>query len=265
MKNYILFFVCLLCITVGCKKNTSLPTSNTGGEINWLPPPPPPSPQLNRPPIANAGPDQTILSSVAILNGSNSSDSDNNIVSYLWTKISGPSSFNTANANAVQTQVMGLVQGVYQFELKVTDAGGLSDKDTVQVTVIPPQQNQGKVHFYFPDPTATMPCLAVTFDNPAPTLMTVTVTNYGSQIISGVWCHDYQLGCSDYNTDPGDVIDFNLPPGTYHWIAESAGIDLSNYLLVTPAFLQYMLIPHRTEGTITVNPGDSCIIQKIVF
>ena len=40
----------------------------------------------------------------------------------LWTKISGPSSFNIANANAVQTQVTNLVEGVYQFELKVTDA-----------------------------------------------------------------------------------------------------------------------------------------------
>jgi hypothetical protein len=28
-----------------------------------------------------------------------------------------------------------LVEGLYQFKLKVTDAGGLFDRDTVQVTV----------------------------------------------------------------------------------------------------------------------------------
>ena len=44
-------------------------------------------------------------------------------------------SFNIANANAVQTQVTNLAQGIYQFELKVTDAGGLFSKDTMQVTV----------------------------------------------------------------------------------------------------------------------------------
>ena len=50
-------------------------------------------------------------------------------------RLAGPSSFNIANANAVTTQVSNLTVGVYQFELKVTDAGGLFSKDTVQVTV----------------------------------------------------------------------------------------------------------------------------------
>jgi hypothetical protein len=91
----------------------------------------------NRPPAANAGADQIISlpTNTVDLDGSGSTDPDNNISSYAWTKISGPSSFNIANANAVQTQVNNLVQGVYQFELKVTDAGGLFSKDTVQVTV----------------------------------------------------------------------------------------------------------------------------------
>ena len=44
-------------------------------------------------------------------------------------------SFNIVNSNAVQTQVTNLVQGIYQFELKVTDARGLFSKDTMQVTV----------------------------------------------------------------------------------------------------------------------------------
>ena len=89
------------------------------------------------PPVANAGVDITTFLPVnsITLNGSGSYDPDNNISSYLWTKISGPSSFSIANANAVQTQVTNLVQGVYQFELKVTDKTRLVDRDTVQVTV----------------------------------------------------------------------------------------------------------------------------------
>jgi PKD domain/Kelch motif/Galactose oxidase, central domain len=94
--------------------------------------------QPNRPPVANAGADQTITlpANTVNLNGSASIDPDNNITTYLWSMIVGPSSFNIANANTVQTQVVNLVQGIYQFELKVTDAGGLFSKDTLQVTVM---------------------------------------------------------------------------------------------------------------------------------
>ena len=93
--------------------------------------------QTNQPPLANAGTDQTIVlpTNNVTIDGSGSSDPDNNITSYAWTKISGPSSFNITNTNAVKTQVTNLERGVYQFELKVTDAGGLFSKDTVQITV----------------------------------------------------------------------------------------------------------------------------------
>ena len=95
------------------------------------------------PPVANAGFDQaiTLPTNTVALDGSASTDANNDITSYLWTKISGPSSFTIANANSVQTQVTNLVEGVYEFELKVTDARGLFDRDTVQVpvTVWPPQ------------------------------------------------------------------------------------------------------------------------------
>ena len=98
----------------------------------------------NRPPVANAGIDQTIIlpTNTITLDGSSSTDPENSITSYSWTKIFGPSSFSINNAGVVQTQVANLNQGVYQFELKVTDAGGLFSKDTMQVTVngpVPPQ------------------------------------------------------------------------------------------------------------------------------
>jgi hypothetical protein len=98
---------------------------------------PPPNPPVNQPPIARAGADHNIIfpANSVSLDGSSSSDPDNNITGYTWTKISGPLSFNISNANNVQTQVTNLVQGIYLFELKVTDAGGLFSKDTVQVIV----------------------------------------------------------------------------------------------------------------------------------
>jgi hypothetical protein len=75
---------------------------------------------MNRPPVADAGPDLSIILPVdsVELRGSGT-DADGIIVSYRWTKLGGP----------------GLVQGVYVFGLKVTDDGGLSDHDAVMVTV----------------------------------------------------------------------------------------------------------------------------------
>jgi hypothetical protein len=69
------------------------------------------------------------------LDGSRSTDPDNNISSYVCAKISGPSSTNITIANAAQAQVSDLVEGIYRFEVKATDAGGLFSKDAKQVTV----------------------------------------------------------------------------------------------------------------------------------
>jgi hypothetical protein len=100
----------------------------------------------NHPPVACAGADRTIPwpTDTVTLDGSCSTDPDNDIISsYLWTKVAGPASFTIANANAATTQVSDLAGGVYQFELKVTDAGGLFSKDTVQVTVTVQPAQQG--------------------------------------------------------------------------------------------------------------------------
>ena len=93
----------------------------------------------NHPPIANAGADQsfTLPTNSVNLDGSASSDPENNITAYLWTKIYGPTTFNIINANTVQTLLTNLTEGVYQFELKVTDAGGLFSRDTIQLIVKP--------------------------------------------------------------------------------------------------------------------------------
>jgi len=93
----------------------------------------------NHPPVADAGDDLviTLPANTVSLDGSNSSDINNNITGYQWSKISGPPSFNIANPASSQTLVISLSGGVYQFELKVTDAGGSFSYDTVQVTVLP--------------------------------------------------------------------------------------------------------------------------------
>jgi len=92
--------------------------------------------QGNVAPTANAGKDQTItLPTNSVTLSGSGNDSDGTIVSYFWTKISGPSSFVISNAGLSSTGVTGLIEGTYQFELKVTDDKGAIGKDTVQIKV----------------------------------------------------------------------------------------------------------------------------------
>ena len=119
----------------------------------------------NKPPIAVAGPDQVITLPIdsVLLDGRSSSDPDGSISNYLWTKISGPVSFNIIKPSDSITKVKSLVAGSYLFELKVTDNGGLSARDTMQVLVYsttnhPPIANAGN------DTTIALPNNSINLD-----------------------------------------------------------------------------------------------------
>ena len=90
----------------------------------------------NQPPTANAGADQTITLPTSSLSLSGSGTDPNGTISaYNWTKISGPSGGTISSATTAATTVSALIQGIYKFQLKVTDNAGATDVDTVQVTV----------------------------------------------------------------------------------------------------------------------------------
>jgi parallel beta-helix repeat protein len=90
----------------------------------------------NQPPIANAGPDQTITlpTNADTLSGS-ATDPNGTIASYAWSELSGPSSGVISSPYTASTALTSLVQGVYQFQLQVTDNSGLTARDTAVVTV----------------------------------------------------------------------------------------------------------------------------------
>ena len=93
-------------------------------------------PIVNQPPKSNAGGDQSITLPVNSLNLSGSGTSNGGVVtSYLWTKISGPAAGTITNNNSASPTLTGLVQGVYKYELKVTDNNGAVGRDTMQLTV----------------------------------------------------------------------------------------------------------------------------------
>ena len=127
--TFSLFIACL--IFYSCKKESSCESC----QIDQLTQP---TSNANKSPIALAGFDQivTLPANYVLLSGSASNDPDGRIAVFQWKKISGPSSFHILKTDSVQTLVTNLAEGVYQFELTVTDSMGLFDKDTTAVTVI---------------------------------------------------------------------------------------------------------------------------------
>jgi len=91
------------------------------------------------PPVARAGNDRTVLFGAAVtLDGSESSDPNADIVSYQWTQIAGTSvTLNNADSSVASFTAPDN-ETVLSFELLVTDATSLTDKDTVSITVIEP-------------------------------------------------------------------------------------------------------------------------------
>ena len=118
--------------------------------VNAAPPPP-----ANQAPTANAGADRIITLPVnSVLISGNGTDPDGTIVSYRWTKISGPSQYTIVAPNQAQTEFTNLVQGVYEFELAVTDNQGAIARDIVRVTVEAEPQSISSARI-FPNPAVS--------------------------------------------------------------------------------------------------------------
>ncbi|MFM2146383.1 MAG: hypothetical protein RL732_1219 [Bacteroidota bacterium] len=91
--------------------------------------------------VARAGYDRSMLlpNTIAKLDGSASSGK---IRSYSWKKVNGPNTPSLTSPVAASTYVTGLVAGIYDFELTLTDSSMLIKKDTVRLTVLP-ESNTG--------------------------------------------------------------------------------------------------------------------------
>jgi hypothetical protein len=109
----------------------------------------------NEPPIADAGPDQTVgEESLVTLDGSNSSDPEGpkgKSLLYQWKQTAGMPSVTLSNPQSVQPMFtapnVSSGGASLRFELTVTDSGGLQSTDTTIVNVTgdndPPTANAG--------------------------------------------------------------------------------------------------------------------------
>ena len=176
-------------------------------------------------PTADAGPDQLGVweSALVTLDGSGSSDPDDDPLRYRWNQLSGqPVVLSSQNiVNPTFTAPQGLTaDAVLSFSLLVTDPEGQFDRDTVTITVDPeaePPPAEDQIYYF--------PHLAVGEGWQT----TITYINYSPQEVS---CQTDFL--SDYGTplmvsfaDQGTVVsrpDVLPPGGSVH---EETNVELS--------------------------------------
>jgi len=141
-------------------------------------------PITNQPPVANAGPDQTVMANeigpVSVtLDGSNSYDPEGKPISYQWNE-----GENLLSSESTFTEKF--YDGSYTLTLTVTDDQGLTDTDTVTI----------KVNSYVQSIPMTVEINDLTFTSLAggrvKATATITVTDsYGNGIagvqVSGKW------------------------------------------------------------------------------
>ena len=92
----------------------------------------------NNPPVANAGPDQSIQlpANRILLNGKNSYDPEASALAYKWLLINGPAGSQILTDNMDTSSVTFISAGAYTFRLTVTDNLGVSATDDVIINIL---------------------------------------------------------------------------------------------------------------------------------
>lgn len=117
---------------------------------------------VNQAPVADAGSNKTLtLPTNSVTLSGSGSDVDGTVTSYQWAKLSGPTATLTNETTPTLT-LTNLLQGIYVFQLTVTDDQSSSGTATVNVTVNAAAVNQIPVANAGPDRSITLPTNIIT-------------------------------------------------------------------------------------------------------
>jgi hypothetical protein len=177
--------------------------------------------KTNQPPVAAAGPDQTVSEGRSVtLNGANSTDPDDGIASYNWAQTGGTSvtlSNSRISSPTFTAPDVGTTGTALTFRLTVADKAGLTSTDTCIVNVT----------------WVNQPPLA----NPGPTL---TVAEAGTVQLNG-----------SGSTDPDDGI------VSHQWVQKSGpSVTLTNASTAVASFTAPDVGPNGTSLTFELTVKD---------
>lgn len=120
------------------------------------------SQSANKPPVANAGGNQTIFLPTNSINLFGSGfDADGSVATYQWTKLSG-GTVTLTNANTKTVTLTNLQAGSYTFRLRVTDNAGATGDDVATIVVNSSATNVAPVAFAGADKVIKLPQNSIT-------------------------------------------------------------------------------------------------------
>ena len=128
-------------------------------------------------PKANAGENIKVLlpNTSAQLDGTGSIESGNNVLNYLWTQVYGPSIVTFSNATIANPVIQNLKEGIYKFNLQVSNANNLTDQDQVYVVV----SSSGNIS---PTVSLTSPANHAVFTQGNPVQITASASDFDGSI-----------------------------------------------------------------------------------
>jgi hypothetical protein len=208
----------------------------------------------NNGPIAEAGPNETVTMPVTgiNLNGSASTDPDGTITLYSWAKRSGPDA-EIVTPNSAHTGVIDIEQGVYVFELTVTDDKGAIASDTVVITVnpAPAPPNQPPVANAGADMTVVLsPTNAVILKGDASADPDGTIIGFTWKQLPGGPNQSTIVSENSIQTALG-----NLVPGVYEYqltVVDNLGLTGTDTVKVTVEAPPNQPPVARAGGTVTI-------------
>ncbi len=115
---------------------------DSSDETSSVPPVSDPFEEAREPPIANAGPDQSVrMGAIVTLDGTGSFDREGEALAYSWTQTSGPEVTLNGTTSVRPTFTSPDVRDntTLTFSLEVNNGRRGSNADTVSIIVMPPQ------------------------------------------------------------------------------------------------------------------------------
>jgi hypothetical protein len=233
--------------------------------------PPPP----NVPPVADAGPDQTVTlpTSTAALDGSGSYDPDGTIVTYSWVQLSGNSGVTVSGSSLAQASLYGLTAGTYVFQLTVTDNSGAAGVATVTITVNgaavvpPPVASAGA------DTTIALPADSVVLNGSGSTDPTGESLTYQWTEVSGPT--SVAMAASDEMAAPVGGLEaglyvFSLRVTNSSGMSATASVEVrvvnpQRTAVVDTGSAQVMVYPNPVESVLTIRFADPHVSGKVLI
>lgn len=216
----------------------------------------------NKPPVANAGTDKTIILPVnsVVLDASGSTDPENKIKSYGWRKVVGPPCI-IKNPSLAITEVTDMTEGSYVFELRVTDDKNAFSADRINVTVkkdiVIPPTNTPPIAKAGNDQTVLLPLNRLNLDG------SLSIDPDG-QIKSYAWTKTSGPSVTMLGANTGVLSLENLQAGTYVFrLTITDNNDATNSDEVTVTVKPEIIVEPPTAGTYTLNLTQNKTLTKL--